>query len=121
MEEKMSFLNGWTREAFMYRVKQKNPNKRVSNHSTFDECLYRDSHGACCLVGAFIPDSKYHSDMEGKTACEVINNFNLHDDMPLSISKMTELQYIHDELGDYEDLYQKVENYLDNYIVQKTV
>lgn len=39
------------------------------NGSTF--CMYRNPEGRACAAGVLIPDDKYDSDMEAKTACKL--------------------------------------------------
>lgn len=106
----MKFLNGWTKETFMAQIKKKNPNIKVANQA--GSCLYRDSNGACCLVGAFIPDDVYDVNMETKAADDVIKSYDLHDIMPFDIATMDKLQFLHDRLNIHEDLYRKVEDFI---------
>lgn len=106
----MKFLNGWTKETFMAQIKKKNPNAKVTNSE--GSCLYRDSNGACCLIGAFIPDDVYNINMETHSSDDVINGYDLHDIMPFDIRTMYKLQFLHDRLQNHEDLYQKVEDFI---------
>jgi hypothetical protein len=106
----MKFLNGWTKKTFMEQIKKKNKNQKVINN--IGSCLYRDSDGACCLVGAFIPDDVYTHAMESRHAVDVIESYDLEDIMPFDKYTMDKLQFIHDRLSEDDDLFTEVEDFI---------
>jgi len=93
----MKWLNDWTEEKFLKQIEKKNGWQRVTGK---DEsfCAFRNDKGFGCIVGAFIPDSKYSSRMErsNNSAQEVIKRFKLEKYMPLDIYDMRDLQNVHD-------------------------
>lgn len=117
------YKKGWTRQKVMNVIRQRNKGERSVYDERYDECGYRSPDGNACLVGCFIPDDKYESDMEGKNAREVINRYGLHDFMPMREVIMSRLQTYHDydikmhmvlsgEDAKGEAFFNAIENYL---------
>jgi len=106
------YINGWTREKLMKQIRLKNKGYRSYDNG---ECRYRDDDNNQCLVGCFIPDVKYSTDMESRSATCIIREFDLYKEMPLSIERMDSLQFFHDAVVedlDGESFYEAVEEKL---------
>jgi len=105
------YINGYNRKSTMDQIKAKNLGRRSTDE--LGDCLYRSEDGNACLVGCFIPDHKYDSDIEGESSCEVIDKLDLYSDIPLSTSFMIKLQKYHDsELYDSDRFFDLIENKL---------
>ena len=93
------YLNNFTRESVMAKIKEYNDGSRaVGAHS----CEYLTDSGNRCAVGCFIPDGHEALSYEGD-ASDLLHCYeDLADDMPLNIKQLQTLQNVHDRY-DRED------------------
>jgi len=107
------YLNGWTRHKVLKQLGEKNGFKKCADGTV---CVYRNLQGRACLVGAFIPDSRYNTSMddyhENSAAKKVIPDFKLERFMPFSTEIMQKMQEIHDNIDHKDNLYDKVLTFL---------
>lgn len=91
--------NGWTKERMKQHLLTNMLDHRSQDYTSTNApgCAYRAADGNKCGVGCFIPESKYTAEMEGNNAIHVIDNFGLHQFMPLDKFGMMQLQKQHDE------------------------
>lgn len=110
------YINGFTRTKVMEVIKSKGLAERCGGEGMTGSCFYRNKIGNMCLIGRFIPDSEYTSEMEFKTIYTVLDTYSsLHKHMPLDSFQLSQLQSFHDhgeltETGD--DFYKAIENRL---------
>ena len=90
------YKNNFNRQKVMEQIRKNNQGYQAIERGN---CKYRtDTEDAnMCLVGCFIPDSRYNESMEDHDAHHVINSFNLEKYMPLDVDLMGILQQYHDE------------------------
>lgn len=122
MNVKYRLKDGFTKDQVMAQIKAKNHGYAAMLYHGSATCAYRGEDNNCCLVGAFIPDDVYTTNMEDKDAIDVINEFNLDQYMPLSAEGMQKLQRYHDnELNtdtiDKSLFYNKVKEWLDENVI----
>jgi hypothetical protein len=100
-------------EEVMKIIRTKNKGYRSVEN---DRCAYRANDGNCCLVGAFIPDDKYKTSMERKSAYQVITGYDLDEYMPFDSTTMHRIQLFHDarisKSLEGEEFYKTIENFL---------
>ena len=90
----MRYLNGWTKATVTQHLKD---NFKGKSEAVTNECKYRLGEKKC-VAGCFIPDDMYHANFEGRAIDEVMDDNNLHQEMPFSNDLMEEWQRIHDKL-----------------------
>lgn len=67
---KYQLQNGWTKEAILERIREKNGFSPCSDLNGV--CYYRHPKtGKACFAGAFIPDEVYSREIEGSIACPI--------------------------------------------------
>ncbi len=88
------YINGWTRESVMKQIRLKNLGKL--SYKFNKGCRYRNDDGNQCLMGCFIPDAKYRSNMENLNISRCVNEFDLSSDMPLRNLYLNMMQNFHD-------------------------
>lgn len=96
-------INGWTKQRIIDHIKTNFKGKSVSKKANGEQCMYRGPNGKKCGVGLFIPDDKYHPDLDnaqasgGTSAYHVLTrHVEIQQHMPLNIDEMGKFQRIHD-------------------------
>lgn len=91
----MQFINGFTYKSTLAVIAKRNKFKQAWNGAT--GCRYRMPNNlGMCLIGAFIPDEKYDSLMEGGGLRLFRVYGYLEQLMPLAPDDMVRLQAVHD-------------------------
>ena len=116
------YLNGYNREKVMEVIRQQNHGRRAGDEYA---CMYKNDDGNKCIVGCFIPEDKYDSRMENKSANDIVlgckidgefkpDPFGIELDMPMQTKYLTKLQIWHDdqEYLEGEDFYKAIESQL---------
>ena len=105
----MGLLNGWTKSQvkkvvdnhFKGRAWVPSNKEGASRHD--GRCVYLAPDGKKCGVGLFIPDGHESQDADAGVYHLIRTHFpELESMMPLSVSKLEELQRFHDEDGDFK-------------------
>lgn len=102
----MDYLNGYTRQSILETIERRNGWIRCI--SGFNEnCSYLNADRRTCGAGAFIPESEYSEEFEGRTVeCIPFNRW------PMRTEYMGLLQRLHDFEGWSRE---NVEKLLDEY------
>lgn len=74
-------------------VKQSSPSFIIDSNGSYI-CVYRNSSGNRCLIGAAIPDDRYISGIEGKASTDVLPMLGLVSPMYID-----QLQNCHDDVA----------------------
>jgi hypothetical protein len=95
-------INGWTKKRIIDQIYQRN--NGFASRNKWGECLYRNENNAC-PIGCFIPDKVYHENMEGQNVTSLLNEWPVITDfMPLPGDALLELQELHDNNNDHDDV-----------------
>jgi hypothetical protein len=108
-------INGWTKQSMLDHVKKEFKGKSVI-HVGSESCVYRGVGGTKCAVGMFIPDEKYHFNMDTHlgSVSSVLQAFSdVMLDMPLCLDGLRKFQKSHDN-SERENTLQDMLNWIEN-------